>query len=213
MAVNDADGNVVGVSLAWMDITDRKLAEQQLARANQTLLQYAERDHLTGLFNRRYMDARLSDEITRAQREGTTLSLCMADIDFFKRYNDTYGHQAGDRVLQAVAEALKGGLRPDDCVSRYGGEEFLIMLPNTTRESAQAVAERLRERVMALAIDHKTSPIGGVLTISFGVMTWDSPQFVCSIQQIADIAAELISSSDTALYRAKQQGRNRVAVA
>ena len=210
MPVYDAGGSVAGISSAWMDITDRKLAEQQLARANQTLLQYAERDHLTGLFNRRYMDDRLSYEITRAQREGTSLSLCMADIDFFKRYNDTYGHPAGDQVLRAVADALRGGLRPGDSVSRYGGEEFLVILPDTSAEGALAVAERLRERVMALEIVHETNPIGSVLTISLGVMSWDSPLSVCSIQSTADIATELISCSDAALYRAKQQGRNRV---
>ncbi|WP_052284993.1 sensor domain-containing diguanylate cyclase [Kluyvera genomosp. 1] len=209
----DAGGNAVGISAAWMDITERKLVEQQLASANQTLLQFAERDHLTGLFNRRYMDDRLSYEISGAQREGASLSLCMADIDFFKHYNDTYGHQAGDRVLRAVADALMGALRPGDCVSRYGGEEFLIMLPDTDAKGALSVAERLRERVMALEIEHKTSPIGGILTISLGVMTWDSPKYVCSIQSNADISADLISSSDTALYQAKQQGRNRVAVA
>ena len=156
------------------------------------------------------MDDRLSYEITRAQREGSPLSLCMADIDFFKRYNDTYGHPAGDQVLRAVADALRGGLRPGDSVSRYGGEEFLVILPDTSAEGALAVAERLRERVMALEIVHETNPIGSVLTISLGVMTWDSPLSVCSIQSVADIAAELISSSDAALYRAKQQGRNRV---
>lgn len=213
LPVYDAGGNAAGISAAWMDITDRKLAEQQLASANQVLLQYAERDHLTGLFNRRYMDDRLSYEISCAQREGTSLSLCMADIDFFKHYNDTYGHQAGDRVLRAVAEALVGALRPGDCVSRYGGEEFLIMLPDTDAKGARTVAERLRERVMALEIEHKTSLISGILTISLGVMTWDSPKFVCSIQNHADIGAELISSSDTALYQAKQRGRNRVEVA
>jgi diguanylate cyclase (GGDEF)-like protein len=213
MPVYDAGGNVAGISSAWMDITDRKMAEQQLASANQVLLQYAERDHLTGLFNRRYMDERLNYEITRAQREGSSLSLCMADLDFFKRYNDTYGHQAGDRVLRAVADALKRGVRPDDSVSRYGGEEFLIMLPDTDAEGARAVAERLRERVMDLNIAHETSPIGGVLTISLGVMTWDAPRYVCSIQSVVDIGAELISSSDAALYRAKQTGRNRVVVA
>lgn len=213
MPVYDAGGNVAGISSAWMDITDRKLAEQQLARANQTLLQYAERDHLTGLFNRRYMDERLNYEITRAQQEGASLSLCMADIDFFKRYNDTYGHPAGDRVLRAVAEALTGGLRPGDSVSRYGGEEFLIMLPDTDAEAARQVAERLRARVMELAIMHETSPIDEVLTISLGVMTWDAPLSVCSIQSAAEIAAELINSSDAALYRAKQQGRNRVVMA
>lgn len=210
--VYDAGGRAVGISAAWMDITDRKLAEQQLASANQTLLQYAERDHLTDLFNRRYMDERLNYEIARAQREGTSFAICMADIDFFKRYNDTYGHLAGDRVLRAVADALKGSLRPGDCVSRYGGEEFLIMLPNTGARGARMVAERLRERVMELDIKNKTSPIGGALTISLGVMTWDSPLFVCSIQSIADIGAELISNSDAALYQAKQQGRNRVVV-
>ena len=210
MPVYDAGGNVAGISSAWMDITERKMVEQQLASANQVLLQYAERDHLTGLFNRRYMDDRLNYEITRAQREGTSLSLCMADLDFFKRYNDTYGHQAGDRVLRAVADAMKGGVRPDDSVSRYGGEEFLIMLPDTDAEGARAVAERLRERVMSLNIEHETSPLGGVLTISLGVMTWDAPLSVCSIQSPAEIGAELIHSSDVALYRAKQQGRNRV---
>lgn len=213
LAVYDAGGNVAGISSAWMDITDRKLAEQQLASANQMLLQYAERDHLTGLFNRRYMDERINYEITRAQREGAPLSLCMVDIDFFKLYNDTYGHLAGDQVLRDVAGALKGGLRPDDCVIRYGGEEFLLMLPHTRADGALVVAERLRERVMALKLRHQTSPLGGLLTISLGVMTWDSPQYVCSIQGVMEIAAELIQRSDTALYRAKQQGRNRVETA
>ncbi len=105
-----------------------------------------------------------------------------------------------------MADALRGGLRPGDSVSRYGGEEFLVILPDTSAEGALAVAERLRERVMALEIVHETNPIGSVLTISLGVMTWDSPLSVCSIQSVADIAAELISSSDAALYRAKQQG-------
>lgn len=213
LPVNDAGGHVSGISAAWVDITDRKIAEQKLACANQTLLQYAERDHLTGLFNRRYMDERLNNEITRAQREGSSLSLCMADIDFFKRYNDTYGHQAGDQVLRGVAEALRGGLRPADCVSRYGGEEFLVILPDTNGEGALAVAERLRERVQALAIEHESSPLGGALTISLGVMTWDASQLVCNIQSTGHISAELISRSDAALYRAKQQGRNRVVVA
>jgi diguanylate cyclase (GGDEF)-like protein len=137
----------------------------------------------------------------------------MADIDFFKRYNDTYGHQAGDQVLRSVAEALRGGLRPADCVSRYGGEEFLVILPDTDGEGAQAVAERLRERVQALGIEHESSSIDGMLTISLGVMTWDASRLVCNIQSTGHISAELISSSDAALYRAKQQGRNRVVVA
>jgi diguanylate cyclase (GGDEF)-like protein len=198
----------------WLQMTNM-ISYQGLVRTfpNQTLLQYAERDHLTGLFNRRYMDERLNDEITRAQREGTSLSLCMADIDFFKRYNDTYGHQAGDQVLRSVAEALRGGLRPADCVSRYGGEEFLVILPDTDGEGAQAVAERLRERVQALGIEHESSSIDGMLTISLGVMTWDASRLVCNIQSTGHISAELISSSDAALYRAKQQGRNRVVVA
>lgn len=116
-------------------------------------------------------------------------------------------------MLRSVAEALRGGLRPADCVSRYGGEEFLVILPDTDGEGAQAVAERLRERVQALGIEHESSSIDGMLTISLGVMTWDASRLVCNIQSTGHISAELISSSDAALYRAKQQGRNRVVVA
>lgn len=210
VALYDASNHVVGLSVTWVDITARREAEQKLERANQVLQQYAQRDHLTGLFNRRYMDQCLINEINQTINDGFPLSVCLADIDFFKRYNDNYGHQSGDDCLRAVAGALESSdLRPEDNVSRYGGEEFLIILPHTDNAAAVVVAERLRESINALKLPHIAS-LTGYLTISIGVATLYACEPLQPDMPLHMIASGLIHQADTALYAAKDRGRNQV---
>ncbi|WP_144819315.1 diguanylate cyclase [Enterobacter sp. DE0047] len=211
--VHDASGNVVGLSVTWVDITDRRRAEQKLASANTILQQHAQHDHLTGLFNRRYMDECLSNAITHALEERVPLSVCLADIDYFKRYNDTYGHQAGDRCLRRVAEALVAARRQsEDNVSRYGGEEFLVILPRTDSAGALAMAERMRQSINALRIPLPASPTG-YLTISIGIATLNERSMVREKRPLHIIASGVINQADTALYAAKRRGRNGVVAA
>lgn len=210
VALYNASNRVVGLSVTWVDITARREAEQKLAGANQVLQQYAQRDHLTGLYNRRYMDECLLNEINQAVDGGFPLSVCLADIDYFKRYNDNYGHQSGDNCLRAVAKALVSSRRrPEDNVSRYGGEEFLVILPRTDQADALAEAERLRENITALRLPHVASPTGH-LTISIGVATLYACESLPSATPLHMIASGLIHRADTALYAAKNRGRNQV---
>ncbi|HEY0613640.1 MAG TPA: sensor domain-containing diguanylate cyclase [Candidatus Elarobacter sp.] len=162
-------------------------------------------DGLTGLANRRSFEARLHDEIRAARRMNRPLAVVIADVDVFKQYNDTYGHLAGDEALRAVASALRVSmLRPGDVLARWGGEEFIAFLSETDREGAYQVAERLRAAVAALAIPHRRSSVrGNVVTISAGVATLGGPD---------DALDALVDRADAALYRAKNAGRNTVAV-
>ena len=171
----------------------------------------ANTDGLTGLYNHRYLHQRLEEEIERVERYGRDLSLVMADIDRFKVFNDTYGHPRGDAVLIAVAETLREVSRASDVVARYGGDEFVLILPETSAREARVVAERARESVEALplAIDDPAAPR---LTLSLGVAALTAAEG----QQGGDPAAlrgSLIDAADAALYRAKDLGRNRVCVA
>lgn len=162
-------------------------------------------DPLTHLPNRRLFETTVQDEWKRAQREGTTLSILLADIDYFKNYNDHYGHGAGDICLQRVAHAMQTGQsRPGDMVARFGGEEFIVILPNTDCEGAKVAAERLRNRVKALQIPHAHSSAANIVSISVGCATCRP-----SIEDID--ATALINAADAQLYKAKEQGRNRVA--
>jgi diguanylate cyclase (GGDEF)-like protein/PAS domain S-box-containing protein len=178
------------------DINERKRAEKELQRLSFL-------DGLTGIANRRYFDEYIERELKQAIRLATALSLIMCDIDYFKAYNDTYGHLGGDSCLIKVAGALQGVLkRPADIVARYGGEEFAIVLPTTDAAGASVVAEKLRAGVEALGIDHAGSLISTCLTISLGVATiYPKPNFP---------SQSLINAADQALYHAKQEGRNRV---
>ncbi len=160
-------------------------------------------DGLTGIANRRHFNETLLMELNRAKRLGSTLSILMADIDFFKKHNDSYGHLEGDECLRKVALTLKNQLkRPADLVARWGGEEFACILPETGHVAALAIAENLRRSVMDLAIPHKDSPIEKILTVSIGVAT-------TSTSENEDFES-LIKKSDDALYKAKEKGRNRV---
>lgn len=160
-------------------------------------------DGLTGVHNRRHFDERLVTELGRAARLNTPLSVVLLDVDFFKRFNDRYGHQAGDDCLRRVAGALKAGLRrPTDLLARYGGEEFVCLLPDTDLDGAMKVAQELLAHVVALQIPHEDSTVLPWVSISLGV---------CSYQGERQIsAAELLKAADAQLYEAKGQGRNRV---
>lgn len=172
-----------------------------IAIYNANLYELATRDGMTRLFIRRYFDARLAEEFSRSKRYNHEISLIMFDIDHFKRFNDTYGHQLGDEVLKQTATILMECSRSTDIPSRYGGEEFSIILPETDLDGARIVAERVRKTVEELRIPHQGKEIR--LTISAGVSSLSCTG--CSSP------VDLIKEADSALYRAKEGGRNRVA--
>lgn len=176
---------------------------RQLETLNQTLMRLASSDELTRIANRRCFDEYLNREWRRMARERSPLGLILCDIDSFKRYNDTYGHQAGDACLRQVAEAISYRVnRPADLVARYGGEEFVIALPNTSADGTVQVAEMIRCEVKALNIPHSGSSVGGFVTLSLGV--------AAMIPENESSPAELIAIADKALYEAKAEGRDRV---
>lgn len=160
-------------------------------------------DGLTGVHNRRHFDERLASEWGRSARNRQPLSVVLIDVDYFKRYNDRYGHQAGDDCLRRIAAALDGGLRrPGDLLARYGGEEFVCLLPDTNLDGALHLAEQLGRRVFELQIEHADSPVAAMVTISLGV---------CGTTAAAHgSAAALLSGADAQLYAAKSRGRHRV---
>jgi diguanylate cyclase (GGDEF)-like protein len=175
---------------------------QQLEEANRELQRLASIDGLTHLANRRRFDEYLYQEWQRMLREHLPLSLLMADIDCFKVFNDTYGHQAGDDALQQVAKVIQNAAkRSVDLSARYGGEEFAVILPNTKQDGAVQVAQAIQSGVKDLAIVHAKSKAAAVVTVSLGVAT--------IIPTTATSPEELIAVADKALYRAKNQGRDR----
>ena len=166
------------------------------------LRQWVYIDGLTGVFNRRHFDEHMAAEVGQSQREATPLSVILLDVDLFKRYNDRYGHQAGDDCLRRVASALQAGIRrPKDIAARYGGEEFACLLPNTDLAGALSLARQLVAGVQALQITHADSSVAPVVTASLGVC--------CRPGRQAGTAAELLRQADAQLYRAKTLGRNQ----
>ncbi len=200
------------------DIHDRKLAEaalqaktQRLEEVTEILSHLAREDHLTGLANRRTFDDMLEKEIERARRSKLPLALILADVDHFKRFNDTYGHPAGDDVLQAVAKAIDGILRrPGDIAARFGGEEFTIILPNTSADGALILAERARLAVSSLVFNHPDVGSHGV-TVSLGVAMLPIGENPADSNKA--LATDFTAAADKALYRAKAAGRNCIIMA
>jgi diguanylate cyclase (GGDEF)-like protein len=193
---------------------DRRRAREQellvltslLEEANEKLERLATHDTLTGIANRRFFNEFLDREWRLALRDRHPFSVVMIDIDCFKAFNDTYGHLAGDECLKTVASALKRVIkRPADLVARFGGEEFIAVLPGTDSDGAALLAGIMREAVEALAIEHDMSTAGSFVTVSIGVASAGAGGYASP--------EALISAADTALYEAKKEGRNRIRVA
>jgi diguanylate cyclase (GGDEF)-like protein len=182
-------------------------ATHTLNKTNKLLEKISTHDPLTNLYNRRYFDSYLEVEWKNIQLNKQTLSLLMVDIDFFKPYNDEYGHQAGDSALRQVSETLAhAATRGRDVVARYGGEEFAFILPNTDIRGATFIAMNICEMIQELRIPHIHSPHSSILTVSVGVANVTYPDSEKLTQ------TDLISMADKALYEAKSQGRNRAVV-
>lgn len=214
--LEDEHGNFAGGVTINHDITERKLAEEELRSAkeaieeiNRTLQHAFEReqlasrtDSLTGVFNRRYFFELIEYEFAATRRYQRSLSIVMFDVDLFKQINDTYGHQVGDEVLKHVSRVVRGQLRESDVLSRYGGDEFVILLPNSDENEAAAVLRRIHRRIRSskYLIEGKT-PID--VTISAGIASWQAGM---------ESPGQLIRLADEAMYSAKGAGRNRMAI-
>ncbi|WCM22529.1 sensor domain-containing diguanylate cyclase [Paraburkholderia bryophila] len=201
--VRNANGEVEALVGFMFDISERKKTEEKLAELQRELEALSFKDGLTGVGNRREFDAVLQREWNAAQRHAAPLSLIMADIDFFKSYNDYYGHVQGDACLKRVAAVLGEAVRPGDFVGRFGGEEFVLILPNTGAEAARQVVERCRDRLSAAEIAHERSPFRQTVTASFGVGT-----LIPAAE--ADPVA-FVNLVDSQLYLAKDNGRDCIA--
>lgn len=178
-------------------------AQQELRKLNRSLETLARSDGLTGLYNRRHFDLSMANEFNRSMQHQGSLGIILLDIDYFKQFNDLYGHVAGDECLKQIGAALRRlPLRPRDLVARYGGEEFIILLPDTDHAGTRAVAERAYQEIVGLNIAHQASPTG-TLTPSIGVYLGDP-------QPGQDTPSKMITHADAALYQAKGQGRNRI---
>ncbi|MCD6059927.1 MAG: PleD family two-component system response regulator [Moraxellaceae bacterium] len=181
-------------------------SQHQLLETNLELQRLTNTDALTGLSNRRNLEDRLELEWNRAIREQSEIAALMIDADEFKRYNDTYGHPAGDEVLMKVANIMRVCCRrTTDVAARYGGEEFVILLPNSSREGARSIGEQLRQGVADLHIPHRASAVNDCVTVTVGVAVM--------VPQRGSSPRSLVEVADVALYRAKQEGRNRVLMA
>lgn len=187
----DDSGQPRGIVGITRDITERKLRERELH-------EQAIRDGLTGLYNRRYLDATLPRELARVRRDGEALAVIMADLDFFKRVNDTYGHDVGDEVLRRLAECLMQNAREGDIPCRYGGEEFVLVMPGLDADAAAERTETLRRAVEDMQIDCSGHTIK--VTISIGIALFPVH---------SEDADTLVKHADQALYAAKRSGRNR----
>jgi diguanylate cyclase (GGDEF)-like protein/PAS domain S-box-containing protein len=202
--VRNAAGEVESLVGFMFDITARKVAEEELERLQKELEVFSFKDGLTGIANRRMFDGVIETEWSNARRNVQPLSLIMFDIDFFKQYNDHYGHIRGDECLKRIGQALASAAnRPRDFFARYGGEEFALVLPGTDDEAARVVAERCRGLVFKEQIPHEKSAVSQILTVSLGVGT--------IIPAHDDSLMDFIDKVDQRLYQAKRSGRDRIA--
>ncbi|MEY2989050.1 MAG: hypothetical protein RJB13_2571 [Pseudomonadota bacterium] len=177
----------------------------QLRDLSQVLMKLSLIDALTGVANRRAFEQNLDQEFKRAKRSKKSLSVILFDVDFFKKYNDRYGHPAGDLCLKRLAQEVQATIkRPGDMLARYGGEEFAIILPETDLQGASIIAERVLKGVRDLGMSHEDNNHGQIITVSIGLVAYD-----CYEQGVD--STELIKRADKALYKAKSEGRNRIA--
>ncbi|MFH2123738.1 MAG: diguanylate cyclase [Pseudomonadota bacterium] len=203
--LRDDNGNPRALFFIERDITERKQAEELLDEYNQKLAALSITDGLTGIANRRHFDETLVQEYSRCARSGVKLSLILLDIDYFKAFNDTYGHIKGDECLRQIGKVIAGcAHRATDLAARYGGEEFACILPETDLNGAVSMAENIRQSIYALAIPHQGSKVADSVTASLGVLTVN-----CTVRQSIE---DILSLVDAMLYRAKSSGRNRVEV-
>jgi diguanylate cyclase (GGDEF)-like protein len=187
------------------EMDQRKARERELEALTRKFEQLSNQDGLTGVPNRRCFEGVFRKEWLRARRDGTPLSALMIDIDFFKDYNDTYGHLQGDLCLRRIAEAIVDALkRPGDFVARYGGEEFVVLLPATDLAGALSIAGVVRANVRTLSIEHASSMAADIITVSIGISG--------VVPNMGLEPETLLAASDAALYKAKSSGRNRVEV-
>jgi diguanylate cyclase len=188
--IRSADNTISGLFMIIQDVTELATFEQKLIEMNT-------KDMLTGIYNRRFLDTRLKEECDRHHRYSRSLSLMMIDIDFFKKVNDTYGHQCGDHILKAMAAKASSIVRKTDILARYGGEEFCCLLPETDATAAEAVAENLRMQIEEMVSSFEGNQIS--VTISLGLSSINGN----------DTPESLLKRADEALYEAKHTGRNR----
>lgn len=219
-SITGENGAIVFIIATGIDITDRKDAEQEIEKyqknleliiaertaelnhANEQLEIIARIDGTTGIYNRRYFNEALETEWRRAMRTQGPISLMMCDVDYFKNYNDTYGHVAGDKCLKIIATTLDNAInRASDLVARYGGEEFAIILPGLDSTKAMELANRLIGEIRGKCLPYTSSPVGDVVTLSIGVATMQAEE--------PENHVAILSAADKALYKAKMQGRNR----
>jgi diguanylate cyclase (GGDEF)-like protein len=201
-ATLDRSGRMNGFNGFCMDISGEVRADEKLKEMNERLKALSLVDGLTQIPNRRKFDEYLALEWKRHLRGGNLLSVILCDIDFFKFYNDTYGHQAGDDCLQKVAQAIQASVhRAPDLCARYGGEEFVLILPCTDANGAMKVAEAVRANVNNLGIIHEQSRVNDHVTLSLGVATM--------VPEIGKGPQDIVALADKALYRAKDNGRNQ----
>ncbi len=209
---SDVDKTFLGTLCIARNIMEIKAIEEELLNTQHRLMVMVDElkkistiDALTGIANRRFFDEYSEKEWKRAQRDKQSFTVVMIDLDCFKSYNDTYGHQKGDTCLKEVAEVIKNSMkRPSDLAARYGGEEFVLTLPETDKEGGYKLAEQLRQQIMTLKLEHENNTCGNYITISLGVAT--------VLAEPGKQFSDLISQADKALYEAKRTGRNRTVV-
>ncbi|MGE6995483.1 diguanylate cyclase [Pseudomonas sp. NPDC047961] len=199
MPLKALNGSIEQVCLIIYDVTDVATNRRQLQAANQELQRISSTDRLTGLFNRGHWEEMLRQDYARHRRYERNAALVMFDIDHFKKINDSYGHQAGDAVIQQTAELVRQSTRDADIAGRYGGEEFVVLLPDTDSEGAVTFAERLRQSIEAHEVVHEGRSIR--FTVSLGIADLSEP---------TNGYAQLIERADIALYSSKASGRNQV---
>jgi diguanylate cyclase (GGDEF)-like protein len=202
----NARGEVTSLVGFMFDISERKRAEEELLRLHRELEAMSLTDVLTGLANRRKFDQRLETEWSEARRTGRPLSLVLVDVDWFKPFNDTHGHIAGDDCLQSIAGVLRNAARrPRDVAARLGGDEFVVLLPDTDEAAAQALAREIADGIAALRIPHGAGGAHDIVSASIGVGT--------RFESDSGDARVFMQSVDKGLYAAKRRGRDRVATA